>query len=81
VFADEGTYIVTLTATDTSGAATQQTLTVTVNNVAPIVKAGADFTTDEGTAIAFNGNFTDPGMGFSLYIGLTQDVTENLILA
>ena len=62
VFADEGTYEVILTATDTDSATTQETLTVTVNNVAPIVDAGADLTTDEGSAVTFNGNFTDPGI-------------------
>ena len=33
-----------------------------VNNISPIVEAGADITTDEGTAITFNGNFSDPGI-------------------
>ncbi len=43
----------TLTITDTTD--------VTVNNVAPIVDAGNDQTAYEGTAISFDGSFTDPG--------------------
>ncbi|MDM9385690.1 PKD domain-containing protein [Chlorogloeopsis sp. ULAP01] len=62
IFADNGIYTVTVTVEDTDGAKNEQTLTVNVNNVAPIVEAGVDLTTDEGTATTFNGNFTDPGI-------------------
>jgi PKD repeat protein len=62
IFADNGDYTVTLTVTDSDGAASVQTLNTKVSNVAPIVDAGTDFTTNEGQAIAFNGNFTDPGI-------------------
>jgi len=37
------------------------TTDVAVNNVAPIVDAGGDRTTDEGAPISFAGSFTDPG--------------------
>ncbi|MEA5551989.1 PKD domain-containing protein [Anabaena cylindrica UHCC 0172] len=62
IFADNGIYTVTLTVNDTNGANTSQTITANVNNIAPVVQAGADITTDEGTAITFNGNFNDPGI-------------------
>jgi PKD repeat protein len=52
---------VTVTATDQSGAFAQTTFTLTVNNVAPVVDAGADQVADEGAAITFGGSFTDPG--------------------
>ncbi|MFH1725909.1 MAG: PKD domain-containing protein, partial [Elusimicrobiota bacterium] len=44
VYADNGVYTVTVTVTDDEGAATPDTLTVTVENVAPTVSAGADNT-------------------------------------
>jgi PKD repeat protein len=34
---------------------------VTVNNVAPIVNAGPDKTSNEGATVSFSGSFTDPG--------------------
>ena len=61
-FIDNGTYQVTLTVQDTNGGTTQETITVNVNNVAPIVTAGQNQITSEGTAITFNGGFTDPGI-------------------
>jgi uncharacterized repeat protein (TIGR01451 family) len=47
-YADDGQYTVTLTVKDDDGAEVSDTLTVTVNNVAPTVIAGADQTVDEG---------------------------------
>lgn len=61
-FADNGNYTVTLTVTDAYGAATTQTFTVTVANVAPIVNAGADQTVAQGSLVSFAGQFTDPGI-------------------
>ncbi|WP_334850671.1 PKD domain-containing protein [Nostoc sp.] len=61
-FADNGTYTAILTVTDTHGASTVETLLLNVINVAPIVNPGADITTNEGTAITFNGSFIDPGI-------------------
>ncbi|NQW18543.1 MAG: hypothetical protein HQ478_13760, partial [Chloroflexi bacterium] len=43
---------VTVTATDDEGAATSDTLVVTVNNVAPTVDAGVDQTADEGSVVS-----------------------------
>ncbi|MCC5669342.1 PKD domain-containing protein [Nostoc sp. CHAB 5784] len=60
-FADNGIYTATLTVSEKDGTATVETLSLNVNNVAPVVNAGADLTTDEGTAVSFNGSFIDPG--------------------
>jgi len=61
VYADNGTYTVTLTVTDDDGGVGSDTLTVTVSNVAPTVEAGADQTVDEGELVNFAGSFNDPG--------------------
>ncbi len=61
-FADNGSYVVTLTVTDTFGASTSQNLNVNVANVAPTVNARSDRTATQGTAVTLAGNFTDPGI-------------------
>jgi len=52
---------VTITATDSDEAVGTTTFTLTVNNVAPTVDAGADQSADEGDTMSFAGAFTDPG--------------------
>ncbi len=61
-YADNSTYIATLTVRDSKGISNFQTLNVTVLNAALIVDVGTDVTIDKGKAIAFNGSFTDPGI-------------------
>jgi PKD repeat protein/disulfide oxidoreductase YuzD len=61
-FKDNGTYPVVLTVTDKDGAATTQTLTVKVANVAPTVDAGADRTITQGQPLTLSGTYTDPGI-------------------
>ncbi|MHA2494029.1 MAG: PKD domain-containing protein, partial [Candidatus Hodarchaeales archaeon] len=60
-YTDNGAYTVTVTVTDDDGAATADTLMITVLNVAPSVEAGTDQTVDEGALVSFSGIFTDPG--------------------
>jgi PKD repeat protein len=60
VYADNGTFNVTVTVND--GTATGSDVVVlTVNNVAPVVSAGNDATVTEGATFSRNGSFTDPG--------------------
>ena len=57
------TFTVDITITDDDGGSDVETSTVlTVNNVAPVVAAGADQSTDEGAAVIFGGSFTDVGV-------------------
>jgi large repetitive protein len=74
-FADNGNYNVVLTVTDKDGAITQQSISVTVDNVAPIVVsiAGADGkpfvkpnTIKEGESVTFIATATDAGINDTL---------------
>ncbi len=60
-YGDNDIFIVTLTVTDTEGLPASDTLTVTVNNVAPGVNAGPDQSVTVGAMVDFAASFTDPG--------------------
>ena len=60
LYTDNGTYNVTVTVDDGTASGSDGVV-VTVNNVAPVVSAGADATINEGGTFAQNGSFTDPG--------------------
>jgi peptidoglycan/xylan/chitin deacetylase (PgdA/CDA1 family) len=60
--ADNGTYVVTLTASDGQGGVTTDRKTIDVTNVAPTAAiAGAPASSPEGTALSLTANVTDPG--------------------
>ncbi|MFC1516467.1 Ig-like domain-containing protein, partial [Thermodesulfobacteriota bacterium] len=52
VYADNGVYTVTLAVADDDGGIGTDTATVTVNNIASTVDAGADQTVDEGSVVS-----------------------------
>jgi len=55
--------VITITATDSDGAATSTTFELIVDNVAPTVAADSDaVTVDEGETAINTGNFSDPGV-------------------
>lgn len=58
---DNGTYTVTFTVRDQNGGMVQDTLLVTVRNVAPVVDAGADLYAYHCTPILLAARFKDPG--------------------
>jgi PKD repeat protein len=60
-YADDGVYTVTVMVTDDDLGVGSDTLTVTVNNVAPVVDAGDNETINEGGTLSRDGSFTDPG--------------------
>ncbi|HEU4561366.1 MAG TPA: DNA/RNA non-specific endonuclease, partial [Longimicrobium sp.] len=60
-WADNGTYVVTLTVTDPAGADATVTTSVTVFNVAPTVSAFAGGTVLPQQAYTSGGTFADPG--------------------
>jgi PKD repeat protein len=62
VYADNGVYLVTVTVIDDDGGMTSDTITITVNNVAPTVDAGADGTVNEGERVSLDpAIFNDKG--------------------
>ena len=77
MFADNGTYTVTLTVTDSFGDSSRDSLTVTVNNVAPSpVIALISDPLQEGTAITVRGLVRDPA-GVNDIVTLAWTVFKN----
>ena len=62
VYADNGSYTVTLAVTVNQGATATNTATVTIANVAPIADAGGPYSGNVGAPITFSGAATDPGI-------------------
>src|SRR5205814_7032406 len=62
-YADNGSYTVTLTVTDSHAASSAPaTTTATITNVAPAVNAGANQTATAGSAFTFSATFSDAGV-------------------
>jgi PKD repeat protein len=60
-YADDGTHAITVRVTDDDGGVGEDTLEVTVRNVAPAVEAGHDSSMDEGGSLALDASLSDPG--------------------
>ena len=61
VFAQSGTYNVTVTVTDADAAWVRTTFPVAVDNVVPMVEAGGDIAVDPGETVTRTVFITDPG--------------------
>ena len=61
VYADNGTYTITVEVTDDDGGSGTETFAVTVDNVAPVVSLSGPTNVDEGSPYIGSGSFTDPG--------------------
>jgi Ca2+-binding RTX toxin-like protein len=62
IYADEGSYTVTVHLIDDDGGAATATTQVTVRDVAPVVNAGSTATINEGGTLTRAGSFADPGL-------------------
>ncbi len=61
-YADNGSYIVTLTVDDGEGGSTSSELAITVNNIAPtIAEINGATEVNEGEVVNYNASATDPG--------------------
>jgi PKD repeat protein len=62
VYADNGTYTVSLIITEEGASPVTDLLTVVVNNVAPVVSAGgANQTVEQNEVVSFSGTYSDQG--------------------
>jgi len=60
-FQEDGVYQVQVCVLDDDGGEGCTELSLSVNNLPPIVDAGADQTSEVGQGVAFSGSFVDPG--------------------
>ncbi|MFT5525500.1 MAG: PKD repeat protein, partial [Pirellulaceae bacterium] len=83
VFADDGEFTVTVCVLDDQSVEACDTLTFTVDNLAPVVDAGSNRTVVEGQLIEFAGSFNDPGLTdtHSLLWNFSDGTTDNSTLA
>ncbi len=81
VYADNGTYTVTVTVNDDDGGKASGTFTVVVQNVAPVLTVAPDQMVNEGSLLSITniGQFTDPGFDNPKNVG--GEVTEKFTYA
>ena len=81
-YTDDGEYTATYTVTDNDGAVASDTVSVTVNNVAPIIKSlTGDTEINEGDTATFNAIATDLGDDTITYIWDFGDGSEQLAIS
>ncbi len=61
-YLDNGNYLVRLRAEDNDGGVTEVFFLTFVSNLPPVVNAGVDQVTEEGSSVTFSGAATDPGV-------------------
>src|SRR5690349_4582012 len=61
-YADNGTYLATFSVSDGHGGSDTRSVSVSAENLPPVVRAPPDRTIISGTTLNFAGGFTDPGV-------------------
>lgn len=79
-YGDDDVFTVTLTVTDDEGAQNENTVVITVENVAPTVRPGDDQATDEGSPVRISFTFDDVGLldTHSAVVNWSDNSTTNI---
>ncbi|MFC1715666.1 PKD domain-containing protein [Candidatus Poribacteria bacterium] len=59
---DDGSYVVSVAVADDNGMQSEESFSVTIGNIAPVVNAGANQTLNANEPVVISGSFTDPGL-------------------
>ena len=61
VYADEGSYVITLVVADDDGVSATRTASATIGDATPVISSASNLAGNEGDSLAFSGVFSDAG--------------------